>query len=739
MKTPSETIEELRPTLLADLSRLAPDVDRAFVEKALDYAEGAHRGQLRASGAPYVTHLIQVTRIVLDLLRKRADAEILASALLHDVVEDIQHIRLADVEKEFGPVVARLVDGVTKIGGLRFPDAEVEQSENFRKMLLSMAQDIRVILIKLADRLHNMRTLEYLREPERREKIARETKEIYAPLAHRLGIARFKWELEDLAFKHLNPEGYRQIAANVAEKRNEREQAIEEVRVPLAQRLKNEGIAAEITGRAKNFHSIWEKMQRLNAGFEEIYDLLGLRVVTESRIDCYRVLGLVHDMFIPVHDRFKDYIATPKSNMYQSLHTTVVGPSSRMVEIQIRTREMHLTSEIGIAAHYRYKEGGKKDEELERKLGELLLRRAVDMDTDEDDPKEFLDVLKISLYQDEVFVFTPRGELKQLPRGSTPLDFAYAVHSQVGNRCVGARVNGRLVALRYELASGDTVEILTNPSARPNQDWLSLVRTGRARSKIRQWLKQQRLADSVALGREMLHRELRRRRKKIPGEADLEDVAQSFGLTDATILLANIGQGDLSPGHVVNRLYPEPAAEQGAVVAAAERLKELARPPIRGIRVQGIGNVMIQFAHCCEPVPGDPIIGLISRGRGVVVHQQNCRNILDDRVEKERLIDLQWDVEGEPLFHVRLDVKGDDRQNLLAEVSAAISKTKTNIREGLMQSVDSMAQGYFIVEVRNRRQLNEVIRAIRTVRGVTRVDRRVDMFPDREPRKEEKP
>jgi GTP diphosphokinase / guanosine-3',5'-bis(diphosphate) 3'-diphosphatase len=737
VKTPYDTVEELKPALLADLTRLAPDVDRSFVLRALNFAEEAHKGQTRASGAAYVTHPIQVTRIVLDLLRRRSDGEILAACLLHDVVEDAQRIHLADLEKEFGPMVAQLVDGVTKIGGLHFHDAESEQSENFRKMLLSMAQDIRVLMIKLADRVHNMRTLEYLREAPRRERIARETREIYAPLAHRLGIAKFKWELEDLAFKHLNPAGYRSVAEKVAEKRQEREAAVEAVRVPLAQRLKDEGIAAEITGRAKNFHSIWEKMQRLQAGFEEIYDLLGLRVITETRIDCYRVLGIAHDMFIPVHDRFRDYIATPKSNMYQSLHTTVMSPSSRMVEIQIRTRDMHLTSEIGIAAHYRYKEGGRKDDELERKMGELLLRRAVDLENADEDPKEFLDVLKISLYQDEVFVFTPKGELKQLPRGSTPLDFAYAVHSQVGSHCVGARVNGRLVALRYELKSGDAVEILTNPSARPNQDWLGLVRTGRARGKIRQWLKQQRLADSVALGREMLHRELRRRRKKLPGEPELEDAAQSFGLTDVSVLLANIGQGEVSPQAVVLRLYPDPVVETGVVVSAAERLKQLARPAVRGIKVQGIGNVMIQFAHCCDPVPGDPIVGLITRGRGVSVHLQSCRNILDQKVEKERLIDLQWDVEGGPLFTVYLDVRGSDRQNLLAEISNAISKTKTNIKEMAMQGVESTAQGHFVVEVRNRRQLNEVIRAIRSVRGVARVDRRTDTSPDRSPGREE--
>ncbi len=725
--TRSETIEELRPALLADLSRFAPEIDRFLVEKALDTADRAHHGQMRASGALYVTHPIQVARILVDLLRRRTDAEVIIAALLHDVVEDNRQIKLGDLEKEFGSIVAQLVDGVTKIGGLPMLSDELEQSENFRKMLLSMAKDVRVILIKLADRLHNMRTLEFLREKERREAIARETREIYAPLSHRLGIARFKWELEDLAFKHLDPESYRLIASQVNTKRREREAAIDEVIQPLRETLKKEGVHAEITGRAKSLSSVWEKMQRLNAPFEEIYDLLGLRVITESRGDCYRVLGVVHDMFIPVHDRFKDYIATPKRNMYQSLHTTVMAPSHRMVEIQVRTREMHLTSEIGIAAHYRYKEGrGATDSELEEKLGELMFRRPVDVDTeaDRDDPKEFLDLLKVSLYQEEVFVFTPKGELKQLPRGSTPLDFAYMVHSDVGHHCVGARVNGKIVSLRYHLQSGDMVEVLTNPSASPSQDWLGHVRTGRARSKIRQWLKQQRLADSVGLGREMLQRELRRRRKKFPTEAQLEDVAQSFGLPEIVVLLASIGAGEVSPRGAVGRLYPEPTQRPSVVESAAERLKRLAMPNARGIRVAGIGNVMIQFANCCEPVPGDPIVGLITRGRGVSVHQQGCRNILDPHVEKERLIEVHWDVEGVPLFRVRLEIEGDDRKNLLADVSSAISKTKTNILETMMQGVEDRARGHFIVQVRNRRQLNGVIRAIRSVRGVKGVKRR---------------
>ncbi|MBK8230153.1 MAG: bifunctional (p)ppGpp synthetase/guanosine-3',5'-bis(diphosphate) 3'-pyrophosphohydrolase [Candidatus Eisenbacteria bacterium] len=528
--------------------------------------------------------------------------------------------------------------------------------------------------------------------------------------------------MEDLAFKYLEPEHYRRIADLVSTKRVERERAIEEIRGPLRARLQEDGIEAEVSGRAKSFFSIWGKLRRSGSSFDDLNDLLGVRVVTDSKGDCYRVLGVVHDIYVPVADRFKDYIATPKSNMYQSLHTTVIGPQQRMVEIQIRTREMHLVSEIGIAAHYRYKEGGRWDEEIERKLGEVLVRRTTEWHDEAEDPKEFMDFLKISLYQDEVFVFTPKGELKQLPRGSTPLDFAYSIHSQVGNRCVGAKVNGRIVTLRHELKSGDTVEIMTSTQATPSEDWLQVAHSSRARAKIRQWLRAQRLQEAILLGREMLQKELRKKRKKFPTDEELMDVAQSFGLSDAALLYARMGEGNLAVPGVLQKLYPDLAVAKNP--SPVERLREVVRLPVKGISIQSVSSLLVHIAQCCHPVPGDAVVGLVTRGRGVSVHRQDCPNTFDDRVEKERRIDVSWDVEGQKMFLVRLAVYGSDRANLLADVALAILSSGTNIREGGMQSADAQAVGDFLVEVRNLAHLERVMRAIRAVRGVSDVERK---------------
>ncbi len=727
---PDPSVALLEGRLREALERHLPGVDVSGVWRALDFSAAAHEGQLRLSGEPYVTHCIHVALILLDLLRRGAEPVILEAALLHDVIEDNLSISLEEIEKRFGQEVKALVDGATKIGGIPFRTPVAEQTENFRKMLLSMAQDIRVILVKLADRLHNMRTLEALKEDRQRE-IATETREIYAPLAHRLGIARLKWELEDLSFKFLNPAAYRTITELVATKREERERAIEVIRAPLLARLQEEDIKAEVTGRPKSFSSIWEKMQRTGSPFDEIYDLLGVRVLTETREECYRVLGMVHDLFLPMSDRFKDYIAAPKSNMYQSLHTTVIGPLQRQVEIQIRTREMHLVSEYGIAAHYRYKGGGKREEELERKLGELIVRGTTEWHAEAEDPREFMDLLRISLYQDEVFVFTPKGELKQLPAGSTPIDFAYAVHTAVGSHTVGARVNGRLVTLKHELKSGDTVEIQTSPSASPTEGWLAFAKSSRARSKIRHWIKQQRLTDSIALGRDLLVREVKRRRKKMPTEEGLLDVAQSFGLSDVALLFAKLGEGAYSAQHVANRIFPEPAAGPPHP-STVDRIKDLAHAPVKGLRIQDISSLMIHMAQCCHPVPGDPVVGIITRGRGVSVHRSDCPNTFDDRVEKERRIDVSWDVEGETLFLARLSVYGGDRPNLLADVASAISKTGVNIKHGKMDSEDFEAVGDFVIEVKNLHQLERVQRAIVSVKGVQRVERKQWIPKDQE-------
>ncbi|MFH1143145.1 MAG: bifunctional (p)ppGpp synthetase/guanosine-3',5'-bis(diphosphate) 3'-pyrophosphohydrolase [Candidatus Eisenbacteria bacterium] len=725
MKRERRKPARLFEAFLEEVRASRADIDVALLERAFAVATKAHEGQTRRSGGPFLVHPIEVAGVLLDLLRRRTDATILSAALLHDTIEDSALITLADLERDFGSEIALLVDGVTKIGDLPFRSAEGAQSENYRKMLLSMAKDIRVILIKLADRLHNMRTLDALDE-ERRRRIAQETLDIYAPIAHRLGIARFKWELEDLAFKYLDPEHYRLLVEKVSEKRGERERTVEEILVPIREQLIGRGIVAEVSGRPKHLRSIWLKMQRLDAPFEEIYDLLGLRVLTESRDDCYRALGVVHDIFTPVVDRFKDYIATPKSNMYQSLHTTVLVPErQRMVEIQIRTREMHIVSEIGIAAHYVYKEGGLAgDRELQEKLGDLVVQSASEWGEEAGDPQEFMELLKTSLYQDEVFVFTPKGGLKRLPRGATPIDFAYAIHTDVGNHCVGAKVNGRIVPLRYELKSGEVVEIVSAPQGQPSEDWLKVAVTSRAKGKVRRWLSEQRLDVSVRLGRDILQRELKKRHHKLPPDKDLEDVSQSFGLADVPLLFAKVGQGDLSTASVISRLYPEAKPEEPRGPTALERLKRLAGRPVTGLHIGDIDGLLIRIAQCCQPIPGDKVIGLITKGRGISVHRVDCPNTFDERVPPERRIDVEWDVERDQHFLVRLQVVSDDRSDLLADVASAISRTGTNMSHGAMTSEgEGAARGQFVLQVRNLNHLGRVIDAIRRVRGVRVVER----------------
>ncbi len=727
MGAETQKIDVLFEGILAELLSYWPDVDLSVLREAYETASQAHAGQLRRTGELYVLHPVRVTRILLDLLRRRSDLTILAAALLHDTVEDNRDVTVDDLEKRFGPEVAALVDGVTKISDLPFRTPEIAQSENYRKMLLSMARDIRVILIKLADRLHNMRTLGAL-EKERRLRIAKETRDIYAPIAHRLGIARFKWELEDLAFKYIEPENFRTVVKDIAEKRGAREEAITEAMVPLRERLGREGIPAEVTGRAKHLLSIWQKMQRLGAPFEEIYDLLGVRVLTESRDDCYRVLGVIHDMFTPVADRLRDYIATPKSNMYQSLHTTVTIPEEmRMVEVQIRTHEMHRVAEIGIAAHYSYKEGQRTPEtEIQDKLGDFIVQGATEWRNDADDPGEFMDYLRTSLYQDEVFVFTPRGGLIRLPRGATPIDFAYAIHSDVGARCVGAKVNGKIVPLRYHLKSGEVVEIVTSPHGQPSEDWLKIVASSRAKAKIRRWLTQQRQDVSVRLGREMLVRELKRRRLKVPSDKELEDISQSFGLPDVPLLYAKVGQGDLSAQSVVERLYPEERKreKEGRAGSALDRIRRLARRPVKGLHIGDVDSLLIRVAQCCQPIPGEKVIGIITRGRGISVHRVDCPNTFSDRIEPERRIEVEWDVERDQRFLVRLIVTGYDRTNLLVDVASAISRLGTEMRHGAMSSVgDGEARGDFVLELKNVAHLGRVMEALRKVRGVSSVER----------------
>jgi guanosine-3',5'-bis(diphosphate) 3'-pyrophosphohydrolase len=708
-------------TMTSDLQSLLDDVkantrkaDLDFITHAYRFSEMAHKDQSRKSGQPYMEHCIEVARILAGL---HLDSMTIAAGLLHDVVEDTQ-ITIEQVAEEFGDEIASLVDGVTKIGELRFHSREEQQAENFRKMLLSMAKDIRVILIKFADRLHNMRTLEHL-SAEKAERIARETVDVYAPLAHRFGISRIKWELEDLSLKYINAKAYSGIEAKVAETREEREKYIKEVEKPLITELKKAGIKASLYGRAKHFNSIYTKMKRRNLPFEEIQDLLAIRVIVATVRDCYHALGVVHHHYPPIQDRFDDYIATPKSNMYQSLHTTVVGPQGKMVEIQIRTRAMHRLAEEGIAAHWRYKEGKSKEDELDQHM--RWLRQLIDWQVETPDPKEFLESLKIDLFQAEVFVFTPQGDLIRLPKGSTPIDFAFAVHSEIGYHCAGARVNGKFVQLSTQLKSGDTVEVMTSPSQKPNQDWLNLVKTPRARSKVRAWLREQFREQSVKLGEEILDRELKKHRIKKKMKEELLGVAQDFGFYDISGFFAALGSGDLSVLQALHKLVPQkPQTKKESLVGKA---LERARRSPTGVRVEGVDNLMIRLSKCCHPIPGDHIIGYVTRGRGISIHRNDCPNRLQFMSDADRSVPVQWHVAKDQSFLTGINIVSEDRKGLLGDLSEAISNADTNIHSAKASTVNSHASTIFVLEVANLQQLRRVMKKIRGVRGVINVER----------------
>ncbi|HEY3216252.1 MAG TPA: bifunctional (p)ppGpp synthetase/guanosine-3',5'-bis(diphosphate) 3'-pyrophosphohydrolase [Candidatus Eisenbacteria bacterium] len=721
---------ELRAALAAELEGRAPRVDRDRVVACFDFAAAAHGDQRRESGHPFISHAVEVCRILLDLLDARLDTTLACSALLHDVVEDTA-ITPEDVEKRFGREVASLVEGVTKLSGLHFDSREAEQAENFRKMLLSMSRDLRVIFIKLADRLHNMRTLEFL-APERAQRIAAETRDIYAPLAHRLGMAGIKRELEDWSLKVLDPEAYRLLVESIRARGEEREAFVQGVKRKLVDALKGAAIKAEVTGRPKHFHSIYLKMHD-GKELDKIQDLFGLRILTHSRNDCYRALGVVHDTFTPVDDRFKDYIATPKSNMYQSLHTTVLTDDGELVEVQIRTWEMHRTAETGIAAHYVYKQGGRVDAELDAKLGGFVAQTADWPSTASTD--EYMDFLRTALYQEEVFVYTPRRELKRLPKGSTALDFAFLVHTQVGQRTVGARVNGELVPLRHVLRNGDMVEVITSNQAQPHEDWLKFLRTPGARSKVRHWLRQQRLEDSVALGREMLERELKRLRRRV-ADPELAELALDLGCADRDQLHARLGEGQLSLTQIVRKLSPEKESLAEKLTKRPLEAIGFGRRPTGGVRIQGLDNVMMHFARCCQPVPGDRVTGVVTQGRGVSIHRQDCPNTFDQRVPPERKVAVEWDARRGETFPVRLVVYGQDRTSLLADIAKAIAASQVNVRTAGMASEDKTAKGMFVVEVAHLAKLQEIMTAIRKVKGVTRVERRQRLLrPARAPRR----
>jgi len=714
----TSALERLPASLREALAPNAQRLDLEAIARAYRFAEEAHAGQKRASGEDYIQHCVEVAKILAEL---NLDTKSIIAGLIHDTVEDTG-VALDTIREQFGDDIAVVVDGVTKIGKVEYRSTTEHQVENYRKLLLSMAQDARVIIIKLADRLHNMRTLDHLR-PDKQRRIALETREIYAPLAHRLGMAQIRWELEDLAFKYLEPEAYRELAKKVAERRKEREQRIEVLRKPLEEELRNAGIPCDVYGRPKHLYSIHRKMISRDRPYEEIYDLMAIRVITDSVANCYHALGVIHNKWTPLQERFHDYIATPKSNMYRSLHTTIFGPGGQLYEIQIRTHEMHRTAEYGIAAHWRYKEGTTDAHGNEVDDTLTWFRQVLEWQQETREPEEFMEFLRIDLFQDEIFVFTPKGDVKQLPKGATPIDFAFAVHTEIGMRCSGARVNGRLVPLSRELKNGDTVEIITDPRQRPSRDWMAFVKTARARQKIRQWVRQEELTSSIALGKEIFERELKKIRKERPADEELQAVAERLGLHSVEQIYASLGRGDLGLSALMKELFGIEATTSRPPTAF-ERLIGRVRGSTRGVRIQGLDNLMVRYSQCCQPVPGDEVVGYITRGRGISIHRIDCPNILNLSEHPERRVEIDWETDASDRFFVRLVIEGDDRRGLLSEIAAAITTTGTNIGSAEIRAIEGGMTGSFVVEVQNLEHLQRVMRAIRAVPGVLGVERR---------------
>ncbi len=694
-----------------------PGADVELIRRAYETAEQAHSGQMRDSGEPFFEHPREVSVILAGL---EMDTVTICAGLLHDVVEDTDFTS-DQIAEEFGSEIALLVEGVTKLTNMPFQTRQESQAQNLRKMFLAMAEDLRVVMIKLADRLHNMRTLRHL-SPERQRRMAEETIEIYTPLAHRLGIWTVKWEMEDLALRYLEPEAYYQLGNLVAKQRAVRESEIAQVIDELSGRLAEVGITAQITGRPKHFYSIYQKMHRQGKKFEEIYDLLAVRVLVESVKDCYGVLGMVHTMWKPVPGRFKDYIAMPKSNMYQSLHTTVIGPKGDPFEVQIRTWDMHRIAEKGIAAHWLYKEGyPKRSKEFDEKVA--WLRQVMEWLREMREPEEFLATLKIDLFEDEVFVFTPKGDVKNLAAGSTPIDFAFSVHSDIGLRCVGAKVNGRIVPLDYELKNGDIVEILTAKTPSPSRDWLGFVKTSKARSKIRAFIRDQHQEESVAKGRTLLEREARKAQVEMASvfqpEA-LQTAARRYGYAEADDLLAAIGFGKILPRQVLQKLIgeDEPADRKSLTVGTVASKGRQSQ----GVRVKGIDNLLVRMSKCCSPVPGDEIVGYITRGRGVSIHRADCPNV--QSLPAERAIAVEWVANETQNYPVDIEIEAIDRSNLLANLVSTVNDSKASIGAvNARTSRDRLVNISLTVNISDLNRLHDLIRKLRQVDGVLSVQR----------------
>lgn len=706
-----------------------PDLDR--IREAYEFADEAHHGQVRKSGEPYILHPLAVADIVVNM---QMDALSVIAALLHDVVEDTT-VSLKEIQEHFGSDCALLVDGLTKLERIKFQSKEEQQNENYRKMFIAMAQDIRVIVIKLADRLHNMRTLKYQSEESQR-RIAYETLEIFCPIANRLGISAIKWEMEDIALRYLNPQQYYRIANLMRKKRAEREEYIKNVIARIAEKLEEMGVQADLSGRPKHIYSVYKKMTMKNKQFNEIYDLLAIRIIVDNIKDCYATLGIIHTLWKPMPGRFKDYIAMPKANMYQSLHTTVVGPNGEPTEVQIRTWEMHRTAEYGIAAHWAYKEGTGTGG-LENKI--TFFNEILELQHEAKDASEFVESLKMDFFSDLVFVFTPSGEVIELPAGSVPLDFAYRIHTEVGNRTIGAKVNGRIVPLDHRLKTGDIVEILTSKhSYGPSQDWLKIAQSSHARSKIKQWFKKEKREENVEKGREAIERELKRagiEPSQWMSDDKLLEAAKKYSFNDIDDMLSAIGFGGITASQVVTKLTEKLRKEQEEAaghieltseVKEVKALEERRHRPTNGVVVKGIDNLLVRFARCCNPVPGDDIVGYITRGRGVSVHRSDCPNIPGggDGEEAARVIDVEWEEAIEANYSVDIEITGHDRRNFLNEVLQAVSESKTNISAVSGRSdKNKMALVHMTILIRNTDHLQSVVEKIKRVKDVYTVHR----------------
>ena len=708
--------------ILERLTSYNPTADTDLLRKAYVFSAKVHLGQVRLSGEPYLNHPLEVAGILTQL---KLDVASVVTGLLHDTVEDTL-TTLEEIRENFGDEIAHLVGGLTKISQIPLRSFEEGQAENFRKMILAMVKDIRVVLVKLADRLHNMRTLRY-HSAEKREEIAQETLDIYAPLANRLGIDWIKSELEDLAFQYLHLDIYEEIQRKIAKKEKERSRYIDEVKRTLMKKLYENHIEGEVAGRLKQIYSIYIKMKDQKIDFDQVYDITAFRVIVNTIKECYDVLGIIHSLWKPIPGKFKDYIGLPKENMYQSLHTSVIGPYGERIEIQIRTQEMHKIAEEGIAAHWKYKEGKAFEEADDKRF--TWLRQLLEWQRDLKDDAEFIESVKVDLFPHEVYVFTPKGAVKQFPMGATPVDFAYSIHSDIGNHCSGAKVNGKIIPLRYELRSGDTVEIMTLPNQKPSKDWLKFVKTSRAKTKIRQWFTNEEREKSINLGKEILEKELRKynlQQAKLIKSGDLAKVANEFSFQGVDDLVAAVGYGKVTANQIIGKILPQDRLEQQREEQEEGRLKHLfkkiTRSPKDALLIKGIDNVMVRYAGCCNPLPGDRVVGFITRGRGVTIHTADCQNAMDD--DPHRKVEVEWDSTKEYSYPVRIRIYSEDKKGLLAEISVSLSSNEANITNARVDTTEEKkAIGTFEIEIRDLNHLKKVIKGLEKIKGVNRVER----------------